>query len=143
MISVDLDMEMPKECSECPFCDVGDGFQYCIIKKRHCYTGDRVGSSLGWKLRPMFCPLFENKPKTLLHFKGQLCDGHFYMTAKEFNDHKMKENLYKQKMKLKKLGNNPALSEEVRETLYRQLFYLNLLELYKSLYEESRNKKHE
>ena len=68
----------------------------------------------------------------MMGFRGELCDGHVHMTAHEFMLHKRRENVEKQRMKLKKLANNPALADDIRETLYLQVFYLNLLELYES-----------
>ena len=65
-----------------------------------------------------------------MRFKGQLGDGHVHLTAEEYLYHRQRENHEKQKQKLRKLANNPAFSEEVRETLYLQIFYINLLEFY-------------
>lgn len=74
------------------------------------------------------------------HFKGELCDGHVHMTAKEYVDHKTREYHETQRMKLKKLSRNPALSEDVREMLDTQVYMINLLEWYREQYTELQKK---
>ena len=67
-----------------------------------------------------------------LRFKGELCDGNVHMTAKEFYYHKFHENIEKQRIKLKKISSNPVLSDDVKATIRKQLFYLGLLEIYRA-----------
>jgi hypothetical protein len=137
MISAEFEMEMPENCEKCRFKCVKRGEWYCVMSER--YLSDEQLAK-----RPYWCKLQPNIIRgRMLHWKGELCDGHVHMTAKEFLHHRSRVNVEKQRMKLKKLANNPAFAEDVRETLYRQIFYLNLLELHESLYEKEVNKNNE
>lgn len=82
-----------------------------------------------------------------LHFKGELSDGHIHIKMKDLLEHNVREQHEKQRMKLKKLANNPALSEDAREVLNTQVYYINLLDYYRNgfleiqkKYEELQNK---
>ena len=77
-----------------------------------------------------------------LHFKGQLCDGEIHIKIKDLIEHNVRERHEKQRMKLKKLANNPALSEDAKEVLNTQIYYINLLEWYRNRLIELQ-KKHE
>lgn len=50
-------------------------------------------------------------------WKGELSDGHVHMTAMEYIDHKRREEDEKNKLYLRKLANNPALSKEAKEAI--------------------------
>ena len=58
-------------------------------------------------------------------FKGELGDGHVHMTAQEYCEHKVLENIEKNKMILRKLSNNPVLTEEVKKAIRFALYRLN------------------
>ena len=66
-----------------------------------------------------------------LHFRTELCDGCCHMTAHEYWEHKIKERDEKQKAKLQKLVNNPALNDDVRETIRRALVDLKSMNFYR------------
>ena len=66
-----------------------------------------------------------------LHFRTELCDGCCHMTAHEYWEHKIKERDEMQKMKLQKLVNNPALNDDVRETIRRALVDLKSMNFYR------------
>lgn len=119
MIHADIEMEMPRNCGECPFCQIADSKFRCVVS-RVSLKDDCFGR------RPFWCCLQDTKPKTMLHFKSQLCDGHVHMTAHDFVEHGVMERIEKQKMKLKKLANNPALSDDVRKTLHVQINYVDM-----------------
>ena len=75
-----------------------------------------------------------------LHFKGELCDGEIHIKMKDLLEHNVREQHEKQRMKLKKLANNPALSEDAREVLNTQVYYINMLEFWRKQYIEMRDK---
>ena len=58
-------------------------------------------------------------------WKGELGDGHVHMTAREYVEHKVQENIEENKMILKKLANNPILTEEVRKAVRFALYRLD------------------
>lgn len=66
-----------------------------------------------------------------LHFRTELCDGCCHMTAHEYWEHKIKERDEMQKTKLQKLVNNPALNDDVRETIRRALVDLKSMNFYR------------
>ena len=66
-----------------------------------------------------------------LHFRTELCDGCCHMTAHEYWEHKIKERDETQKAKLQKLVNNPALNDDVRETIRRALVDLKSMNFYR------------
>ena len=133
MIHADLDIDMPTSCAVCPFRKVVNDRNYCSF--RTVYLGDDC-----LVRRPFWCNLQETQPKRMLHFKTELCDGHIHMTANDFVEHGVRENREKQRMKLKKLANNPALSDDVREMLNLQLFYINEGESWRNAYIALRQK---
>ena len=75
-----------------------------------------------------------------LHFKGELCDGEIHIKIKDLIEHNVLEQHEKQRMKLKKLANNPAFSEDARATLSTQAYYINLLEWYRKQWLETLEK---
>ena len=52
-----------------------------------------------------------------LRWKGELGDGHIHMTAKEFVEHRSLEDYERNKQMLRKIANNPILSEEAQEAI--------------------------
>ena len=75
--------------------------------------------------------------------KGQLA-GSIVMPIRDVLEHQSNENYQKQIMQLKKLANNPALSDDVKDLLDNQALNINLLIFWKKRYEELKTgKKHE
>lgn len=66
-----------------------------------------------------------------LHFKGELGDGEIHIKISDLLEHQVHERHEIQRTKLRKLANNPALSEDAREVLNAQVYYINLLEWYR------------
>lgn len=60
-----------------------------------------------------------------IKWKGELADGHIHMTAKEFVDHKTAERDMKNLLLLRKLANNPILSEEAKEAIRYAVFRID------------------
>jgi len=75
-----------------------------------------------------------------LHFKTELCDGEVHMTAHEFAENRDKARRWRQLQRLKKLANNPALAEDVRETIQRAIIDTNMAYYWRNAYIELRNK---
>lgn len=67
--------------------------------------------------------------------KGQLA-GSIVMPIRDVLEHQSNENYQKQIMQLKKLANNPALSDDVKDLLYNQALNINLLIFWRKRYEE-------
>ena len=75
--------------------------------------------------------------------KGQLA-GSIVMPIGDVLEHQSNENYQKQIMQLKKLANNPALSDDLKDLLDNQALNINLLIFWKKRYEELKTgKKHE
>ena len=75
-----------------------------------------------------------------LHFKGTLCDDHLHMTPAEYREHKQKEYREKQRMALRKMANNPILSDESRNVLNQAVYNIDLIEFWRDLYIREREK---
>ena len=60
-----------------------------------------------------------------LRWKGELADGYVHMTAKEFVDHKTMERDMKNLLYLRKLANNPILSEDAKEAVRYAVFRID------------------
>lgn len=58
-------------------------------------------------------------------WKGELADGHVHMTANEFVDHKTMEKDMKNLLLLRKIANNPILSEEAKEAIRYAVFRID------------------
>lgn len=60
---------------------------------------------------------------SVLRWKGELGDGHVHMTAREYVDHKSKEDSERHRQVLRKIANNPILTADVqaavRYAIYR------------------------
>ena len=69
-----------------------------------------------------------------LHFKGELCDGEIHIKINDLLEHQVLERHEIQRMKLKKLANNPALSDDARNVLNTQVYYINMLEWWRKQY---------
>ena len=54
----------------------------------------------------------------MIHFKGELCDGHVHMTAEEFCEHSVHERYEKDLAVLRKLANNPVIDRDVRNAVW-------------------------
>lgn len=135
MISLELDMELPEKCADCPFKGVKHRDWYCMASRTY-IKNECVNAK-----RPFWCKLHDNNELSgIFHFKTQLCDGKVHLTAKDYLDHSVKVDHEKQRMKLKKLANNPALADDVRDLLYKQIFNINLLEWWRERYIEMRDK---
>lgn len=52
-----------------------------------------------------------------LRWKGELADGHIHMTAREYVEHKTKEGHARRRQALRKIANNPILSEETKDAV--------------------------
>lgn len=129
MISLELDMELPSKCKECPLRSILNGKWYCSASQVN-MSDDCVNVK-----RPFWCKLHDNKaPSSMLHFKGELGDGHIHINAKDLIEHNVREQHEIQRMKLRKLANNPALSEDAKEVLNTQVYYINLLEWWREQY---------
>lgn len=76
----------------------------------------------------------------LLHFKGTLCDDHLHMTAEEYWEHKIKEDHERQKIKLRKLANNPILTDEYKKVVNAAIINIDMLEYWRKQYIKERNK---
>ena len=132
MIEVQMDIDMPKMCYECPFCILHGGC-VCAVSQ------SKINDDNVFVKRPAWCKLQDSKKmSSLFTFKTQLSDGHVHLTAHDRWVHNMKTSHEKQRIKLKKYANNPGLSEDLRSTLYWQVFYLNLLDSYMGAYEDIR-----
>ena len=135
MISLELDMELPSMCAECPLRKTKDGRFYCSA------SGVAITDECVYGKRPFWCKLKDNRELNgIYNFKTQLCDGRVHITAKDYIEHSVKVNHEKQRMKLKKLANNPALSDDARDILYKQIYNINLLEWWREWYIEMRDK---
>ncbi len=75
-----------------------------------------------------------------LHFNGTLCDDHVHMTAHEYVEHKRKEHHEYQKKMLKKLANNPAISDEFRDVLWNAVWNVDFIDFYRDLYIKERER---
>ena len=129
MISLELDMELPSKCNECPFRSTLNGKWYCSVSRVH------MSDECVYEKRPFWCKLHDNKELSgRLNFKTQLCDGRVHITAKDYLEHCVSVNHEKQRMKLKKLANNPVLSEDARNVLNTQIHYINMLEWWRKQY---------
>lgn len=73
-----------------------------------------------------------------LHFKGTLCDDHVHMTGEEYREHKLKEHHEYQKKMLRKLANNPAISDVFRDVLWNAILNIECMEFYRKLYKKER-----
>lgn len=58
----------------------------------------------------------------MIHFKGELSDGHVHMTAGEYCEHKVDERYEKDLTILRKLANNPILDQEVRNAVWSAIW---------------------
>lgn len=67
-------------------------------------------------------------PEVRLHFKGELADGHVHMTAAEFHMRKIDATHYAHQRILKKMANNPILSDDARIVLDHAVFYIDMLD---------------
>ena len=54
----------------------------------------------------------------MIHFKGELSDGHVHITAEEFCEHSVHERYEKDLAVLRKLANNPILNQEIRDAVW-------------------------
>lgn len=130
MISIELDKEMPKNCHECPFVckrNDSDGRMFCPVSRRYDNYVDEYTNR-----RPWWCVITDfDSLCGRMHFKTQLADGYFHLTADDYWTHKQRENYEKQVKILKKLANNPILDQEVRDAMWLQINYMNLLQAYR------------
>lgn len=76
-------------------------------------------------------------------WKGELGDGHVHMTTMEYIDHKRREEDEKNKLYLRKLANNPALSQDARLAIMFAVYRIDdiiwLNKLISDLREEIKN----
>ena len=72
--------------------------------------------------------------------KGQLA-GSIVMPIGDVLEHQSNENYQKQIMQLKKLANNPALSDDVKDLLDNQVLNINLLIFWRKRYDALRGEK--
>lgn len=59
-----------------------------------------------------------------LRWKGELGDGKIHMTAREYVDHHVREEHEKKRQLLRKISNNPALADDVRDAVRYAVFIL-------------------
>lgn len=82
---------------------------------------------------------------TQLRWKGELADGHVHMTAQEYYEHHVAEEHEQIKQILRKAGNNPILSEEVKTAIRFAVYRLDDITWYRKrisdLQEEIENMK--
>ena len=78
-----------------------------------------------------------------MHFKGTLCDDHLHMTAEKYWEHKIKESHELQRMKLRKLANNPILTDDIRHLMSLAIMNIDLMEYWRKQYIKERNKNNE
>ena len=68
---------------------------------------------------------------SVIRWKGELADGHVHMTAREFVEHRTKENHEKQRQILRKLSGNPILTDEIRTAVRYAVYILDDNEFYR------------
>ena len=135
MISLELDMELPSKCKECPFRSTLNGKWYCSVSQVN------MSNECVHEKRPFWCKLKDNRElEGRLHFKTKLCDGKVHLYAKDYIEHSVKVNYEKQKMKLKKLAGNPILDIDIRHMLAMQIYNINTLEWWRERYIELQGK---
>ena len=61
----------------------------------------------------------------MIHWKGELGDGHIHMTAREYSEHKMRERHETYRQALRKIANNPILSKETQEAVRHAVFLID------------------
>ena len=61
-------------------------------------------------------------------FGGMLCDDHVHLTAKEMHEHKTMEYYHERRQALRKLANNPILSEEAKKEIRLAAHYMDTCE---------------
>ena len=76
-----------------------------------------------------------------LRWKGELGDGHIHMTAHEYCEHKDREYMEAQKQQLRKIANNPILTEEVRKAIRYAVFRIDDAIWWRKQYEELKEQK--
>lgn len=80
-----------------------------------------------------------------LKWKGELADGEVHMTAREYCDHKTREKHEEQRQLLRKLANNPILTEDIRRTIRYAVYVLDdnefLMKMITELHEQIDNMK--
>lgn len=62
---------------------------------------------------------------TQLRWKGELGDGEVHMTARDYLNHKVDEKHEKYRMMLRKIANNPILSEETKNAIHYAIFQMD------------------
>lgn len=75
-----------------------------------------------------------------LHFKTELCDGEFHFPPGGFLEHQVEERRWKQIQELKKIANNPILTEEVRHIIQMAIVDTNMAFYWRKAYIELREK---
>lgn len=73
---------------------------------------------------------------TQLHFKTELADGEVHMTAHDYCQHKTKEWYQQHKQELRKIANNPILSDEVKQEIRVAVYCMDDNEFYLKRIEE-------
>ena len=132
MISIEMDRDMPDSCLECPLkYKDGHGTYRCPVSRKY-VCGAQIRNNIVSEFtnsRPSWCELRNNNELSgRLHFRTQLCDGNVHLLSIDAIIHNVRERYEKQRMMLKKLANNPILSEEYRQLLWMQIYNINQLE---------------
>ena len=56
-----------------------------------------------------------------LRWKGELSDDRVHMTAEQYIEHRVQEQFYEEQKELRKLANNPALSNEAKKIIRKAI----------------------
>ena len=60
-----------------------------------------------------------------IRFNGELADGLVHMTAREFCNHNTAEDYEKNKMLLRKIANNPILTDDTKRAIRFAMYRLD------------------
>lgn len=72
----------------------------------------------------------------LLRWKGELADGEIHMTAREYCEHRTKEDHEQKRQALRKIANNPILTKDTQEAIRYAIYCLDDNEFMRKRIEE-------
>lgn len=77
----------------------------------------------------------------MIRWKGELADGKVHMTAEEYCHHRTAEEYEKEKQLLRKIANNPILTDEARKAIRFAVYRIDDVIFWQKQYLELKEQK--